>query len=385
VKLYKVSYVFLTLLSLKVSLVLASSTREINSPLDVSQQFPLDINADHGIVCEQEKNICTATGNVVASYGEYILNCDTLIAYFRESKEKKTELWQVEAQGNVIIHSTLHHRKAYAQHGLYNLDTEHAILTKGNLSLEIDDLRVTARDSLEYFKKENKALAKGKAVATQKDQIIKADTLISYFKEGQSKKTQLHQVEAYKDVIIQSTTQPRMAQAQYGLYRVDTGYALLTGDNLKLEADDLIITARNSLEYLKNENIAFAKGQANATKEDRLIKGETLKAYFSTNKQGKQYVKKVEAFDNVLLSTPTEIVTADYGRYLKDEDFAILDGNVKISRADGQMEGQYAEVKLDTGISKMLNHSINSSEQTPSQEKRVHVLLLPRTKKKIKS
>lgn len=251
-------------------------------PLDAAQELPLEINAENGIVCEREKNICTASGNVVASHGDYVLNCDTLIAYFREGKDRKTELWQVEAKGNVVIHSTKAHHVAYAQHGLYTLDDERA---------------------------------------------------------------------------------------------------LLTGRNLKLEVDDLIVTARDALEYSKSKNIAFAKGEAVAVKENRLIKGETLKAYFAPNQQGKHDIQRIEAFKNVLISTDTEVATGDYGDYLKDKEFATLEGNVKITRQDGQIEGQYAEVKLDKGISKVFNQSPVSSTRSRKSNQRVHVLILPRQKK----
>ena len=359
----------------------SNSAHQSGNPLDISQDLPLEINSENGIVCEKEKNICIASVNVIASHGDYVLNCDTLIAYFREGKDKKTELWQVEAQGNVILHSIKDHRVAYAQHGFYTLDDEHAILTGDNLKLEVDDLTVTATDALEYFKSKNIAFAKGDAVAVKKDQMIKGETLISYFREGKDKKTELWQLEALENVTIQSTTDHHVAYAQHGLYTLDDEHAVLTGDNLKLEVDDLTVTARDSLEYFKNKNIAFAKGNAAATKENRLIKGEMLKAYFGENNEGKQYIKKIEAFENVLISTETEIATGDYGRYLKDEDFAILEGNVKISREDGQMDGQYAEVKLDTGVSKMLHHSSNASENPKKKDGRVHVLLLPKQKK----
>lgn len=267
----------------------ASSTQPAQ-PADVlgsNEELPLEINADSDIVYDHKNNTCVATGNVKTFYGDYALDCDQLTAFFRKDAAGKNELWQVKAEGHVVMHSLKEHQIAYGDHGLYELDRD---------------------------------------------------------------------------------------------------YVTLTGGNLKLIVDDLIITARDSLEYARAKNMAYARGNAVAEKTDRLVKGDILTAFFNRNAQGKQEIERIEAHKDVVISTPSEYATGDEGTYRKADEFATLEGHVKISKPTEQIEGNYAEVMLDTGKSKVLKQKpaepatkAPASSQTPPQ--RVQVLILPRAKK----
>lgn len=254
--------------------------------LGSNEELPLEINADNDIVYDHTNNTCVATGNVKAFYGDYALDCDQLTAYFRKDAAGKNELWQVKAEGHVVMHSIKEHQIAYGDHGLYELDRD---------------------------------------------------------------------------------------------------YVTLTGEGLKLIVDDLIVTAQNSLEYDKVKNIAYAKGNAVAERVDRLVKGDILTAFFNRNTQGKQEIQRIEAHKDVIISTPSEYATGDEGTYRKADEFATLEGHVKISKPTEQIEGNYAEVMLDTGKSKVLKQkpasNTKSTEPSASPSQRVQVLILPRAKK----
>ena len=368
--------VFLSFLRVESGFSSTPSSSSLKNPLDISQGLPLEINSEDGIVCDKENNICTASGKVVAVQGDFKVTCDTMRAYFRKGNKEKSEVWKVEALGHVVLHSIAEQGRVWADYGVYTLEDERLLLTGKNLKLEAQGLEVRCQEALEYFKSQKILRAKGKAQAIKDGKRINGDTLTAYFREDNEKKETLWKMEGLGNVHIQAPD--FQASAHQGVYTVEDGNARLEGGDLKMEMDHLTVRAKEALEYNKAQNIAFAKGDASAFKEGRLIKGKVLKAYFKPTASGKTELKEIEAFEEVLVSTKTEVATGDYGRYVKADDRATLEGKVKITGVEGQMEGDYAEVKLDTGRSKMLNHP---SKPFQRKEGRVRVLLLPQSQK----
>ena len=55
-----------------------------------------------------------------------------------------------------------------------------------------------------------------------------------------------------------------------------------------------------------------------------------------------------------MITTAEEVARGDEGIYNVDSETAILQGNVRITRGENQLNGERAEVNLKTGISKLL-------------------------------
>ena len=64
---------------------------------------------------------------------------------------------------------------------------------------------------------------------------------------------------------------------------------------------------------------------------------------------------RIEAVGNVLISTPSEIVIAERGDYDLQTGLAQLAGGVKITRGETQLNGERAEVDLNSGRSRLLS------------------------------
>ena len=79
--------------------------------------------------------------------------------------------------------------------GIYNLDNGSAVLTGSSLRASGKDQYVTARDSLEYWEKQNAVIARGDAVAVNPQQKVNADTLTGYFRTDTTGSKKLYQVE----------------------------------------------------------------------------------------------------------------------------------------------------------------------------------------------
>jgi lipopolysaccharide export system protein LptA len=55
----------------------------------------------------------------------------------------------------------------------------------------------------------------------------------------------------------------------------------------------------------------------------------------------------------VKITTPTEVLTGDYGIYKAETNTAEVKGNVKIVRGPNTLEGDRAQVDLNTNVSSM--------------------------------
>src|SRR5690606_28247575 len=165
---------------------------------------PLEINAEQGIEWNRNERTYIARGNARASSGDVEVLADELTAYYREPAEGEqgsAEIFLLEATGNVRINSP--EGSVYGDKGQYKLEEEVFIMTGGDLRLVSKEDVVTARDSLEYWEGQRKAVARGKAHATHEDKQIKADVLTANFQENAaSGDMEVHRIDAVGNVEI---------------------------------------------------------------------------------------------------------------------------------------------------------------------------------------
>ena len=71
--------------------------------------------------------------------------------------------------------------------------------------------------------------------------------------------------------------------------------------------------------------------------------------------QGALYVRirRARGYDKVVLTTPHEVVTGDRADYLLETGIVNITGSVKMTRDDNQLDGGYAVVNLNTGVSRL--------------------------------
>ena len=211
-------------------------------------------------------------------------------------------------------------------------------------------LEINADEGIEWQQKTQAYIARGNARAAQGDVAVHADTLTAYYREKQGGGTTIWRIDAENRVRIVSPTQ--RAFGDKGIYDVDNGILVLTG-NVRMETDTDRITARDSLEYWEKRNLAVARGNAVAERGENKLRADVLTAHFVKDAEGKSRVKQVDAFDNIVITTPDEIVRSDRAVYDVETGIARLTGSVKITRGTNQLNGEYAEVNLNTGVSRL--------------------------------
>ncbi|MEZ5647859.1 MAG: LptA/OstA family protein [Alphaproteobacteria bacterium] len=299
------------------------------SPGFVNQQSdaPIEIEADQGIEWQQDTKQYIARGNVQAKQGDMTLFADQVVAQYREAKTEGTEIYRLEATGNVQIASP--NQNAWADHGVYDVD-------RGVMTLT-GEVRLGSPEDNAY---------------------------------------------AYGDK---------------GEYDTKQGVLVLTGHNLRFSSPNVDIAAKQSLEYWEKKRIAVARGGAVATQNDRKLTADIMQAYISEAPPpetkpsssppsstatpdkapiargaksptkppapgGKPSgatpgggIDRIQAWGGVEIVTPREIARAERGDYNVVAGVAHLEKNVRITQGQNTLNGESAEVNLNTSIHRIVS------------------------------
>jgi len=253
-------------------------------------------------------------------------------------------------------------------------------------------IEVTASNGIEWRQQEQVVIARGNARAVRDGVTLTADRLIARYRpragqpaapapaEAPMSGGEIWRLEAEGNVKIDSATDH--AEGDRAIYDMDQAVLVMTGRALKLTTPQEVLTARDSLEYWPQKRMAVARGAAHVvTQDQRQISADTLVGYFQDSgrpapraaqatasgpAQGSQ-LERVEAFGNVEIRTPSEVVRGDRGVYSEVTGMARLLGGVRITRGDNQLNGQEAIVNMRSGVARLVS--------TPGQ--RVQGLIIP--------
>jgi lipopolysaccharide export system protein LptA len=181
------------------------------------------------------------------------------------------------------------------------------------------------------------------------------------------------------------------------VYDVDAAIAVITGKNLKLTTATDTVTARDSLEWYDQKQVAVARGNAVAIREGRTIKADILTAYMvktpaasgqAPAKAGKQPVtplaaagkpavtpaaapgqppakvpggdaesskiSRVDAQGHVVVSNGVDTGRGNFGVYNAETGIATLLGDVVLERGKDVIRGQRGVMDLKNNISRMM-------------------------------
>jgi lipopolysaccharide export system protein LptA len=213
-------------------------------------------------------------------------------------------------------------------------------------------IEILADNGIEWQQEAQAYIARGNAKAIQGNVAVHADQLTAYYEKGADDSTQIWRIDADGNVRI--TTPQQTAYGKKGVYQVTKGVFVLTGSPRLITKTDKISASR-SIEFFEAKSLAVARGDAVVIRDDKRLRADVLTAYFVEGKNGKNQVERVDAYDNVLISTPEEIVRGRRGVYYTKTGVVVLRGSVKITRGRDQLNGEAAEVNLNTGVSRLLS------------------------------
>ena len=241
-------------------------------------------------------------------------------------------------------------------------------LQGGDTPLEID-----ADEGIEWRRDSNQYIARGNARAAQGDVQVLADVLTAHYRPDADGGSEVYQLDGDGNVRIISPNQ--VVYADQARYYVERAVIVLTGENLKLENGQDVITARDTLEYWEDRQIAVARGDAVARRQDKRVRADLLTAYLVPDADDKLEIDRVDLKGNVQVASPTEYAEGSNAVYYVKREFATLSGQVKITRGENQLNGDYAEVDLASGVSRLLSAAPGRQESD-----RVRGLIIPKRK-----
>lgn len=231
-----------------------------------------------------------------------------------------------------------------------------------------EPIEIDADQGIEWNRNARTYTARGNARAARGDLAIYADVLTAHYRDSGEGGARIWRIEASGNVRMTSPNETIFGDQ--AVYDVEDGMLRMTGRNLRVETPGETLTAEESLEYHETEERVLARGNAVVTQGDRRVRADLMSGYFRRDSQGRPKLYQVEAEGDVRISTPSESARAAKAAYNLDTQIATLSGDVRLTRGENQLNGQYAEVNLRTGISRI----------TGSPEQRVQTLIVPSTK-----
>jgi lipopolysaccharide export system protein LptA len=198
---------------------------------------PLTIDASGGLEWNQKEKVFTAAGPAKATRGIMVLDADELRAYYRDTPSGSSEIFRLDAIGNVRI--TTPGRVATGGYAVYDVDKSVIVLKDGNpVKMVSGNDVITAEGQMEFWDKRDVAVARGKARAVHADKQIQAEVMTAHFVKTKAGKTEVGRIEAFDQVRID--TPKEQAFSDRAAYNVPTGLARLTG-SVKIKRGDNVL------------------------------------------------------------------------------------------------------------------------------------------------
>jgi lipopolysaccharide export system protein LptA len=246
-------------------------------------------------------------------------------------------------------------------------------------------IAISASSGIEWQQDAQIYIARGNAVARRGTTEVSADTLTAHYRpsKGAGGDTEVYRLNADGHVTIRGETQTVVGDQ--AVWDVDQQTGIVTGKALKLTTATDVVTARDSLEWYDQKQLAVARGDAVAIKENvKRIRADVLTTHMTKDKakpagvrlaapsgapattksatgaglagasDESSRISRVDALGNVLVSTATDIARGDYGVYNADTGIVTLLGNVTITRGENAIRGQYAVVDMNNNVSRMM-------------------------------
>ena len=279
-------------------------------------------------------------------------------------------------------------------------------LSPGAIS-EDRPVAISATSGIEWQQEAQVYIARGNAVAKRGTTEVYADMLTAHYRPSKTagSDTEIYRLDADGHVTIKGETQTVVGDQ--AVWDVDQQTGIVTGKALKLTTATDVVTARDSLEWYDQKQVAVARGDAVAVRENvKRIRADVLTAHMTKDKAKPAETKpeaqpakpappvaaarpgaatglpgasdetsrisRVDAQGNVLVSTATDIGRGDYGVYNADTGIVTLLGNVTITRGDNAIRGQYAVVDMNNNVSRMMP----TAEKSGSPASRVEGLFV---------
>lgn len=213
-------------------------------------------------------------------------------------------------------------------------------------------VEVNADQAIEWHQAQRAYVARGNASAKRGESTIFADVLTAYYREVPGRGNEVFQLVADGNVRIIGPA--REVRGARGVYDVDRQLAVVTGGDLRLVTAREVVTARDSLEYYEDRQLAVARGNAVAVRGTDRLAADVLIGQFAKAADGSTSMQRLDGRGDVVVTTATDVALADTLVYGVADEVAVLMGGVKITRGDNQLNGDAAEMNMKTRVNRVI-------------------------------
>ena len=198
-----------------------------------SQGGAVTIEAKEGIEWDRVKKTIAAIGDATVLQGNKKIVSHKIEAFYYE--KENPEIYKFVATSDVVL--TTDDIVIKGDAAIYNLEQD-IVEIKGNpASLTQANDTILAYDKIEYFKKENKAIATGKASIISDGKKLTASTIEAYFIDNKEKNMlELNQVKTFGGVEINTASEK--ITANQGSYDAKKAIATLKGNVIISQNDN---------------------------------------------------------------------------------------------------------------------------------------------------
>jgi len=229
-------------------------------------------------------------------------------------------------------------------------------------------VEIEAEQGIEWQQNAQLYIARGHAKVSRGGVTLYGETINAYYRSttknagepkpvaksdtGAGGGTEIYRVIAEGAVRIATATQT--VYGDRAVYDLDQAVVVVTGKDLRLVTPTDTVTARDSLEWYDQKQLAVARGDAVAIREAKRVRADVLVAQVVHPPNEAAHISRVDAHGNVVVTTINDIARGDTGVYNADTGIATLTGHVTLTRGDNEMKGQYGVVDLNRNVSRLL-------------------------------
>jgi lipopolysaccharide export system protein LptA len=213
-------------------------------------------------------------------------------------------------------------------------------------------IEIEALEGVEWRRNENIYIAHGDATATRGDLRVRADTLIARYRDKAGGGTEIYRIEAEGGVVL--TSPGRKIYGARAAYDLETRRLTMSGGGLRVVTAKETVTATDLLEYREREQTVIAQGSVMVVSGSRRVGADAMTGHFERRADGALEMTRIEAEGNITVKTKNTFARSQKGNYDLRQDIMTLAGDVRITSGDNQFNGEFAEVNVATGVSRLL-------------------------------
>ena len=229
-------------------------------------------------------------------------------------------------------------------------------------------ITITAKQGINWHRDLKFYSAKGDALIRNGDSTIAAKEIKIFYEENKnnsrstSDSTVFTRIETYGDTVM--VQNGNRLTGEMAVIYLDSLESVVTGKGLSFTTSGgEVVTARDSLEYREVTKLAVARGNAKAVQGDRTMTADIITASMAPASpspsanfkaaESRQF-SRINGFGLVNISSPAHAAAGDRGSYDLLRNLAVLSGNVKLGVGASLLSGDYGELDMNNGTSRIL-------------------------------